>query len=76
NGTRAPDAAEACQLLEQVDATLLGVVMTAPQAAAGSTLPTDSLEQRARAPQRPTSFPFPERFDDIPVEVNERWVPR
>lgn len=69
NATRAADAAEACQLLEQVNATLLGVVITGSAAGAGSPPPIDSLDPRASRtgvskPEEPTL--------DVPVELTER----
>ena len=76
NATRTADAAEACQLLEQVNATLLGVVITGSGSGSGSPPPIDSADPRASRtlgatePKEPTTTS--ERIVNVPVEFTER----
>jgi succinoglycan biosynthesis transport protein ExoP len=87
DATRAADAAEACQLLEQVDATLLGVVMTGRGPAAENPLPIGSPDTPT-PPTPPTSSTppapapivgsgstaLPRRIVE-PDKLTERWAP-
>jgi succinoglycan biosynthesis transport protein ExoP len=75
NATRAVDAAEACRLLGQVDATVLGVVMTDSGSAAKIPLPIVSpVLQTAESTGR-GSIALPGRMSDLDGPT-ERRAPR
>ncbi len=72
NATRAADAAEATQLLDQVDATVLGVVMTEPGGTFEVPVPVS-----ASGPQPPAPIDDGTRSIALPLtEPDERWAPR
>lgn len=75
NATRATDAAETCRLLEQVDATVLGVVMTDLGSAAEIPLPAGNPGLRTPEPADTGSIALPGRIRE-PDEPVERWAPR
>ncbi|MGH3978651.1 MAG: hypothetical protein ACRDRZ_06575 [Pseudonocardiaceae bacterium] len=78
NTTRAADAVEACHLLEQVDATLLGVVITGSGVGAENPPPIDSpgpRTSRTPAATEPDTSPS-ERIVAKPVALTEREAPQ
>lgn len=75
NATRAADAAEAYRLLEQVDATVLGVVMADPGSAAVIPLPTGSPARTPEATGDRGPIALPRRIPE-PDGPTEYWSPR
>lgn len=71
NATRAPDAAEATRMLDQVDATVLGVVMTEAGGSYETPIPVSATDPQPPEPiQGGRSIAFPLN------EADERWAPR
>lgn len=73
NTTRAADAAEACRLLEQVDATVLGAVMTGPGAVPEDPVPIGNPEPPGPTGDRQSLF-LPGTVD--PADRTGRGAPR
>ncbi len=65
NTTRASDAVESCQLLEQVDSTLLGVVITGSGSGTGIASPTDRPDPHVQSGEQARGV----------GERTERWLP-